>query len=101
MIPPLDEHNRFKNILLKIIKKHLPNSKVYLFGSRASKTNTPHSDIDLAIDNLKEIETSIIGTIIDEIEESTVPFFVDVVDVYGVNKTMREQILKHGKLWKN
>ena len=101
MVPPLEEHTKFKDILLTIIEKYLPNCKVYLFGSRASKTNTPHSDIDLAIDNLTEIDISILGKIKDEIEESTVPFFVDVVDIHSVNDTMRKQILKHGKLWKN
>ena len=40
-----------------------------------------------------------IGMIKEAIEESQIPFFVDVVDFYSVSQEMREQIRKDGVLW--
>ena len=37
----------------------------------------------------------------EKIEESTVPFFVDIVDFHAVNNEMKQQILKEGVVWEN
>lgn len=94
-------HEKYKTLLLSIIKKHLPEARVYLFGSRAQGTNAPHADIDLALDIGKEIEIDIIGEIRDEFIEAVIPFFIDVVDLYSVSDVMKEQILKHRVVWKS
>jgi len=91
---------KYKNLLLEIIEKHIPNCSVILFGSRAKKTHAPHSDIDIALDTNTIIDSTLLGTIKDEIEESTVPFFVDVVDIHNISKELKEQIEKHGIIWK-
>lgn len=89
----------YKNELLAIIKKHLPNAKVYLYGSRARGTHNPGSDIDIAIDNQHKISWSILGDIKEEIEESTIPLFVDVVDLQDIDENFKKQIQKDYKLW--
>ena len=83
----------YKNLLIKIIKKYLPNTKIYLFGSRARKTNTPGSDIDLAIDSETKIDFKIISKIKNDIEESKIPFFVDVLDIQSVSEEMKKEII--------
>ena len=40
----------YKDELLVIIKKQLPNCKIWLFGSRARGTHKSGADVDLAID---------------------------------------------------
>jgi len=91
---------KYKNLLINIIKKHISTCKIYLFGSRASKKHTPYSDIDIAIDIGKQIDIGLLGKIKDEIEESIIPFFVDIVDLNNVPKELNQQILKYGGLWK-
>ena len=86
-------------LLLGIILSKLPSCKVYLFGSRARGTNHLGSDIDIALDTGSKIAMQDIGMIKEAIEESQIPFFVDVVDFYSVSQEMREQIRKDGVLW--
>jgi len=90
----------YNEILIKIICKHLPNSKIYLFGSRARKTNEPTSDIDIAIDDGSPIKLITLSNIREDIEESTVPFCVDIVDLQTVSLEMKQEILKEKVEWK-
>jgi len=57
---------KYEDTILEIIKKYVPKSKVYLFGSGAHKTHTPGSGIDLAIDAGEEIRR-------EEIKEKNIP----------------------------
>jgi predicted nucleotidyltransferase len=91
---------RYQDELLAIIRKHVSNGKVYLFGSRARGTNTPESDIDIAIDGGKRLADGVLGLIREEIEESTIPFFVDVLDFHTLDNAMQQTILKEGVPWK-
>lgn len=93
--------DKYKNILITIIRKYLPECKIYLFGSRATGDQTKYSDVDIAIDSGEVLDLNIIGKIKSEIEESKIPFFVDLVDLNNVDNRMRDQILKYGVLWKN
>ena len=90
-----------KNKLLKVIHKHLPGCRVYLFGSRAKKTSKEGADIDLALDVGKKIDWKILGDIKDKIEETTIPVFVDVVDVNVVDNKFLEHIKTEWIEWKS
>lgn len=92
---------KYKKKLIEIIEKHIPKCKIFLFGSRVQKCHPESSDIDIAIDVGKELESSLLGKIREEVEESTIPYFVDVVDVNNVSDKMKEQIFKYGVLWKD
>ena len=72
--------------------------KVYLFGSRAREEHTPRSDLDLGFLSDEDIgyELSLLREIL---EESNLPFSVDVVDLSKVGKDFKERILKEGRLW--
>lgn len=102
---------RLKKQLIEIISKHLPDAKIYLYGSRASGDFSMGSDIDLALDNGKPISITDLSSIKSDIEESNIPFFVDVVDIFTneseinesklVEDPFRNQVLKTRVLWKN
>ena len=89
-----------KKTLIEIISQHLPSAQIFLFGSRARKDNTPQSDIDIAIDNKNKIEFFILSTIKETIDESTIPFTVDVIDLNNISEEFKNQILKDGIIWK-
>ncbi|MFH0898776.1 MAG: nucleotidyltransferase domain-containing protein [bacterium] len=91
---------KYKELLLEIIEKRLPLCSVYLFGSRAQNVHEPESDIDLALDNNGiKIDTKIVVAIADDISESTIPYFVDVVDLNGLSEDFRKEIEKDLVLW--
>ena len=91
----------YKTLLLSIIQKHFPDARVYLFGSRARGDARSGSDVDLALDIGKKIELRALFALKDDIDESEVPVFVDVVDLQRAMGEFREQILKYGVLWKS
>jgi uncharacterized protein len=92
-------NKRYKDILIAIIKKHVPECKIFLFGSRAKGTHQPTSDIDIALHCNNEIEFNVIGKIKEDVEESVIPFFVDIVDINAVSDEMKQQIKNDGILW--
>lgn len=85
--------------LIAIIKKHLPNTKIYLFGSQAKGTYNPGSDIDIALDNITPIDWSILGSIKEDIADSNILLFVDVVDIHDVSDEIKKQIIRDGIPW--
>ncbi len=89
----------YKNTLLKIIHTHLPACKVYLFGSRARKTNQEGADIDLALDTGSPITFGILSKIRGDIEDSTIPVFVDLVDLNNIPALLKSEIARDGILW--
>ncbi|MBT4594858.1 nucleotidyltransferase domain-containing protein [bacterium] len=89
-----------KEELIKIISSHLPEAKIILFGFRARQDNTPESDIDIALDNKNQIDHYILSCIAEDIDESNVPFTVDVVDLNNVSEDLKKQMLKNEIVWK-
>ena len=96
-----DRTDIYKKILLEIISKHLPDCKVYLYGSRARKDHSEGADIDIALDVQKPIDWTILYKIKDNIDESALPVFVDVIDFHTVSDDMKEQVKQDGIIWKN
>jgi len=91
----------YRKVLVSIVHRHIPGCTVYLFGSRARGTHQIGSDIDLALDAQKVLDSGIIGNIKEDIEESTIPYFVDIVDFNNVGSEMKREITKDGIVWSN
>ena len=72
---------------------------VYLIGSCARGETSRHSDIDIAIETLDPAPSSLIPDIRIMLDQSDVPFFVDVFDVALLEEQFRDQIRKEGVLW--
>jgi len=92
---------KYKNTILEIIEKLLPTCTIYLFGSRADGSAYISSDIDVAIDNKEEIPIRTIGEIQEQLEESNIPFTVDVVDLQRTDEKFRSKVIKSGIIWKS
>ncbi len=92
---------KYKKQIISIIEKYLPNCKIYLFGSRAIGDFYEGSDVDISIDNGEKVSYEISFKIRSELEESTIPFFVDIIDINNIGDEMKNQILKHRIVWKN
>jgi uncharacterized protein len=94
----MKKEQKFKEIIIKIIKKYIPESKIYLFGSRARKTHSEGADIDLAVDTEKQIDFHLIEKIKDEIENKNIPFFVDIVDLQRADENFKSEVKRDGIL---
>lgn len=92
--------DKYKFMLIEIINRYLPSAKIYLFGSRAKSSCDSGSDIDLALDAGKKIEIKVLLDIADAISESTIPYFVDLVDVRAVDEAFYASIKKDLIPWK-
>ena len=95
----LEEIECFKKILVNTIQNSVGQCTVYLFGSRAQGTNTPRSDIDLAVTTGHELALGTIEIIKEKIDDLNIPLCVDVVDLNAVSSVMKQQILKNGIIW--
>ena len=90
-----------KQELLRIIHTYLPGCKVWLFGSRATGEQRPGSDIDLALDNGQKIPWNTVTKMLIDIDETTIPMKIDLVDLQNVDDDFKKQVLKEGILWTN
>lgn len=82
----------------KILQKHLPNHPaVYLFGSRARQDARWNSDFDLWID--ADIPDVILTAVIEEMDESFVPFKVDLVTTPKLRGRFGEIVKAEAKPW--
>ncbi len=87
--------------LIKILTVLFPESKIYLFGSRARGDFTVVSDVDLAIDIGRRLKSHEIAQAYNIIEALNIPQTVDLVDLNAVAQDMKQSILKEAIIWKD
>ena len=73
--------------------------KFYLFGSFARGEDRPSSDVDVAIDAGEPLPLIQMAKIRARLEDSNIPFTVEVVDLNRVSSPLREQIEKEAIPW--
>lgn len=91
--------DKYREIIVPIILKYLPQAKIILYGSRARKTDRGGSDVDVAIDIGKVIDRHIMTLIRGDVEESKLPVSCDVVDFYMISQDIKKNIMKDGVIW--
>lgn len=80
----------------RILRLHVPERRVKLFGSRASGLRLkPHSDIDLCVMGDAPVDEKTIRQIKDAFADSNLPVRVDIVTWAEVSPVFRANILEH------
>ena len=92
-----DVLKRLKDLLLQTINDE--NVKIYLFGSWARGTNKNSSDIDIGIWHPSSPGPEFFVHLRDLLEESTIPYRVDLVDLVHADPALRSRAQKEGILW--
>ena len=83
-------------IVQQILQITLPyDTKVWVFGSRATITTKRSSDLDLAIDIGRKLTRDESIALSEAFEESSLPYKVDVVDMHNVSATFKQIIEKN------
>ncbi len=91
----------YKNLILKAIAYHYPDSKVILFGSRARGTHKPGSDIDVAIDTGEPIKLREMSRMRVTLENLPISLEIDIVDMHNISDEFKQIIANEGIVWKN
>lgn len=87
-----------RRIVLAALAGH--DAAVYLFGSHARGEVRHASDIDVAVLPRKELPPAFFANLIETIEESTIPYDVDVVDLRKLAPAFRENVIRTGIKWR-
>lgn len=92
-------HPDHLKIIHRILNKYLSkSSSVWVFGSRAKGTARKYSDLDLAIDDDQQpLPLSMMTSMLDDFEESDLPYKVDIVDWNTISDEFRRTILSDRK----
>jgi predicted nucleotidyltransferase len=88
-----------RRIVLDALAEH--DVAVYLFGSMATGPVRHASDIDVAILPREDLPPAFLALLADNIEESTIPYDVDLVDLRTVDPSFREKVMRTGVKWRD
>ena len=75
-------------------------AEVWLFGSCARGEVRQHSDIDIGILPRDDLPPGFFGELAADIEESSVPYDVDLVDLRRAASSLVEEIRREGIPWR-
>lgn len=78
-------------LVKQVVRKYLPDEsyRAFIFGSHASGKNRKFSDLDLGIMGPKSLSPKEYFSIKDDLEESDLPYRVDLIDFTKVSDKFR------------
>ena len=93
--------NNYIDIVKEIVLKRVPlnDYAVFLFGSRAVGNHHQMSDIDVGIWGEKPLSVIIKLDLEEELQESIVPYKIDLIDFFEVNKEFKHYALEKIDIW--
>ncbi len=86
---------RHLDFILQVLKDNIPqkDAKFYIFGSRAKEKYKEYSDVDIAVKIPdKKLSADILGKILLEFNDSTLPYEVDVIDLNAIDEKFKSLI---------
>lgn len=88
---PIDITADQRKTILALLKRHLPNTTAWVYGSRVKWTARPQSDLDLVVFAKPEQERRV-SELREAFEESNLPFRVDLFIWDAVPEQFRKEI---------
>jgi len=76
------------------------DAEVWLFGSCARGDVLQHSDIDITIMPRDELLSGFFPELAEGVEESPIPYDVDIVDLRSAASTLIGEVRREGVKWK-
>lgn len=103
----IHDHTGFRESVLEQVRQIVLNhiseksAKVYLFGSWARAEEKRSSDIDIAIEfgSCEAAIQTVLMNVRNALEESTIPYRIDVVHLNTANETIVKKVREEGILW--
>ena len=88
---PIDVTPHQRKTVLALLKRYLPNTTAWVYGSRVKWTSRPQSDLDLVVFTTPDQERRV-SELREAFEESNLPFRVDLFVWDAVPEQFRKQI---------
>jgi predicted nucleotidyltransferase len=88
-----------RRIVFEALGEH--DAEVWLFGSRARGEVMRHSDIDVAILPRSDLPQDFFSDLAEEIEASSIPYDVDLVDLRRAAPTLAEEVRRERVKWRD
>ena len=79
-------------IVRDILQRLVPDREVWAFGSRAKWTAKDYSDLDIAVIGDEPLSIGVMAELNEALQESALPFKVDVVDWATITPSFRKVI---------
>lgn len=86
-------HSKHLKTLQTLFSKHPAITQALLFGSRALGTHKESSDIDIALKG--DITPTLLAHLKEALEDSTLPYFCDILDYERAPQELKEHIDTH------
>jgi uncharacterized protein len=90
--------DELKYMVLEALSDH--DAEVWLFGSCARDEVMQHSDIDIAVLPRGELPSSLLTNLAVDIEESSIPYDVDLVDLRHAAPSLIDEVRREGLKWR-
>ncbi len=90
---------QLKNLVLDELKSQ--NVKIFMFGSRVRRDNYIGSDVDIGLIPKGNLDSKKITILKEKIENSTIPYKVEIVNFNEVSEDFRNEALKDIEIWKD
>jgi predicted nucleotidyltransferase len=88
-----------RRMVLGALSDH--EAEVWLFGSCARGEVFQHSDIDIAVLPRDELPLAFFSDLAENIEMSSIPYDVDVVDLRRAAPTLIDEVRREGVKWRD
>lgn len=82
-----------RKILSTLFEQYLPGVLVWVFGSRVKGNFRPESDLDLVVFS-KVTQSALVSSLREALDESSLPFSVDVLVWDEIKQDFRDHILE-------
>ncbi len=87
--------------IARMLTQRLPHVNAIAFGSRVTgwqpdRNPKPYSDLDIALWGLRPADDIALANLRADLEESTLPWRVDISDANDLPPSLRERIERHG-----
>lgn len=83
-------------LIKETVRRYLPETgyEIFVYGSRAGGNAQKWSDVDIGIRGDKEVPVRSLALIAEELENSKIPYKVDVVDFSKASAEFKDLALK-------
>lgn len=86
---------RYLEMVLAILRQHLPQAEVWAYGSRVRGDCHDTSDLDLVVRNLADLTQPLphLADVAEAFSESNLPLMVQIIDWARVPREFHDEIL--------
>lgn len=82
-------------LITSIIRHHMSNVKIWMFGSRIKGTATKNSDCDIALIADNKIPLEKMSLLKESFENSDLSMIIDIIDWNRISQTFQAHIKKN------